>query len=663
METKWILKLIDQITAPMRAIQGHAGDTADAMDSITGNANDAQEAIRDIADPIKTASEAAGGLTESIHESSKAAGTLQQNIETVQNTLKNYQAKLEVETNPEKIRAYETMIDELEKKLKNLEGLPDPEQTESNWGKVVTAANQAFEITEKLVEALDFTVEISNLQTNIERFTGLAGEDLEELTRKTWRLAKVFDEDAEEIAAAANAMTKQVGGSFEENLRLIQDGFEKGANLNKDMLEQLKEYGPQLKAAGITGAQGMAIMVKAGKEGVFSDKAIDSIKEANLALREMGQPQIDALHAIGLSVKDLAGKTALEATQMVAKAMQNAPIQAKQMALTDIFKGAGEDAGLNFIEGLASIDLDINKQPSIAQAGESTKGFLADMQSWFATAFSGVAESVTIMGSVGAALAGFTPILVALKETQIGIAISTKIATAAQWLWNAAFMASPIGWIVAGLAALVAGILYAWNHFEGFREVVLGLWEVFKTVFNNIAGLFKAVFGPIGKAISAIKEGRYADAAKAALELSPVGMIVNATKYIAGGGLTKGVGEAWERGKADGKASFAASKKEEKDKEKESSASTSYTDELGKKDKNKVTLDGKLFDPKSGKMGGSGLEIAGSGAGGGGKSLTMTLNIHNHFNNVSSKLDVRKAAEEIAGVLNDRLRDGVLSIA
>lgn len=660
METKWILKIIDQITAPLRAVQGEAHGTAEALGAISEVAEETQEAVADIAAPAGHAADAMEGLSDSISESSRRAGTLQQNIEAVQNNLNHYRARLAVETDPERIRAYSALVEDLEERLNELNHLPDPRETGQNWGKVMTAANQAYEITEKLIEALDFTVEISNLQTNLAMMTGKAGEDLDELTRKVWRLAKVFGEDADEIASAANAMTKQIGGSFEDNLKLIQTGYEKGANLNKDMIEQLKEYGPQLKAAGLTGAQGIALMIKAGKDGVFSDKAIDSIKEANLALREMGQPQIDALHALGLKVKDVAGKTAFEATQMIAKAMQTAPIQAKQMALTDIFKGAGEDAGLNFIEGLASVDMDISKNPSFKQAGESTKGFLADMQSWFSTSFTGIGEAVTVLGSVGAALAGFTPIFIALKESQLGVAVSTKIAAAAQWLWNAAFVASPIGWIVAGLAALAAGVIYAWKHFEGFREVVLGLWEVFKTVFNNIAGLFKAVFAPVGEAITAIKEGRYADAAKAALKLNPVTMMMAAGQYISSGGLTKGVGDAWERGKKNGRDSWAADQKN--DEAKTDKPDSGYTNDLGKGKTGKVVIDGNLFNSKTGKMGGTGLEIAGGTGSGGGKSLTQHLTINNHFGNVSSKMDIRKVADEVAGLIVEQLHDGVINL-
>lgn len=64
---------------------------------------------------------------------------------------------------------------------------------------------------------------------------------------------------------------------------------------------------------------------------------------------------------------------------------------------------------------------------------------------------------------------------------------ATNIAAAAQWAWNAALSANPIGLVVVAIAGLVAGIVWAWNNFEGFRGVVMGVWEVMRSAFNWIA--------------------------------------------------------------------------------------------------------------------------------------------------------------------------------
>ncbi|QIM22887.1 hypothetical protein G7075_20050 [Phycicoccus sp. HDW14] len=52
-------------------------------------------------------------------------------------------------------------------------------------------------------------------------------------------------------------------------------------------------------------------------------------------------------------------------------------------------------------------------------------------------------------------------------------AAATGIVTAAQWLWNAALTANPIGIVVVAIAALVAAIVLAWKNSETFRAIVL----------------------------------------------------------------------------------------------------------------------------------------------------------------------------------------------
>lgn len=66
----------------------------------------------------------------------------------------------------------------------------------------------------------------------------------------------------------------------------------------------------------------------------------------------------------------------------------------------------------------------------------------------------------------------------------VALASAAKIRgiTAAQWLWNAALTANPIGLIIAGVAALGAGLVWAYNTFEGFRTVVDTVWSGLKTV-------------------------------------------------------------------------------------------------------------------------------------------------------------------------------------
>ena len=359
--------------------------------------------------------------------------------------------------------------------------------------------NQMTELFDSVSEQLDFTNDISNLQTALQQ---MDVSNVDEISSKIHEISKVFNEDSTEIAKAANAMTKQIGGSFESNLALLQAGYEKGANLNGDMLDQFKEYGPQIRELGLDASQMLAIMAKAGKDGLFSDKAIDSIKEANLSLKEMGPAQLDALKGIGLGVKDLAGKTSFEAVQMISKAMDGATAQAKQLALTDIFKGAGEDAGMSFILGLGTMELDPNKLQSFKNADAGFKTWVANLQSSIAGSVGGWMPLIQALGMGSMAITGIISLGGSIIPMLSKLGLTTKLAAGAQWLWNIAMNMNPIGLIVIGIAALIGIVALAiskWDEWGAALMVFLGPigmvvsafkslydhWESIKTAFQT----------------------------------------------------------------------------------------------------------------------------------------------------------------------------------
>lgn len=62
-----------------------------------------------------------------------------------------------------------------------------------------------------------------------------------------------------------------------------------------------------------------------------------------------------------------------------------------------------------------------------------------------------------------------------------------------------------IGWIIAGVVVLVAGIKLLWDHSKRFREILFGVWEAGKAVFYNIGvfvtRLWNLVLKPIAQFI------------------------------------------------------------------------------------------------------------------------------------------------------------------
>lgn len=160
------------------------------------------------------------------------------------------------------------------------------------------------------------------------------------------------------------------------------------------------------------------------------------------------------------------------------------------------------------------------------------------------------------------------------KVLDIAQTAATAGLTTAQWALNAAFYASPLGWIALAIGAVIAAVTYCWQKFEGFRRVILGVWEVVKefgkTLLESAVKPFKQILSGIGGVCSAIvsllkgnfkeaatlaKEG-FKDIGEGVLGANPASAITNTVRN---GNYT----EAWERGKQAGSDSWAASQQAE----------------------------------------------------------------------------------------------------
>lgn len=143
--------------------------------------------------------------------------------------------------------------------------------------------------------------------------------------------------------------------------------------------------------------------------------------------------------------------------------------------------------------------------PAIGRVMETVAPVLKEFAEWASkneeliVIIAGVAAGiaaliVTIAGMTlivqGAALAYASFQLAA--EFVKGLQLATKIATAAQWAWNAAMTANPIGIVIMAIAALI-GILYVlYTHFEEVQEFCASVWE------SPAAAVIAFITGPIG---------------------------------------------------------------------------------------------------------------------------------------------------------------------
>ncbi len=94
---------------------------------------------------------------------------------------------------------------------------------------------------------------------------------------------------------------------------------------------------------------------------------------------------------------------------------------------------------------------------------------------------------------------------IAARIAVIAGAIATGIATAAQWLWNVAMMANPIGLVILAIVLLVGGIILAYQHVGWFHDAVNRLGALFKQVGPALAAIWQGVSAAFGAGVSAVK--------------------------------------------------------------------------------------------------------------------------------------------------------------
>ena len=89
--------------------------------------------------------------------------------------------------------------------------------------------------------------------------------------------------------------------------------------------------------------------------------------------------------------------------------------------------------------------------------------------------------------------------------TSLGAIITGTVIPAIQSLW-AFMLANPITFVIAAIAALVAGFIYLWNNCESFRNFWINLWDNIVETVQNIPTYFENALNAIGDTFNSIKE-------------------------------------------------------------------------------------------------------------------------------------------------------------
>ena len=317
------------------------------------------------------------------------------------------------------------------------------------------------------------------------QFTDLSGNELKAYRNEVQAVSDTFNKDFVEVLRGANALQKQFGITSQEAIELVKEGFINGADVNGEFLKNVKEYSTFFKEAGLSAEEFVAINAQTEKMGIFSDKGIDAIKEANIRLREMTTATSTALEGIGISSERVqeelqnGSKTTFDIIREVSAKLNELPDSASTVgaALADIFGDPGEDAGLAYIRTLSNISTSLSDV-------KSKTGELGNLQR------EQLQSQINLENAISALF----------DQTGGGF---EKMTTQAK-----IFINNGLSGIIRGVIDLINWFIELYNNSVAIRVVWEGFVGQFKIIIAQIGNLF-SLFIDQAKAVGKVLEGTF----------------------------------------------------------------------------------------------------------------------------------------------------------
>jgi len=454
---------------------------------------------RDLEGRLEKAREAFRRLGKEERETGDEAEKLQQEMQQLSAELKDIDEQMDLSFR--KIGDYTGGIEDAVKKLlPDLGGLQDAFAGIGGGGVggALALGTGLFAVGSFLVDATqnirEFVDELDELRREANAITREVGESLDNITVSSRALSVQFGADSTEIIQAANAVKNEFGIEFDEVFGLIEGGFVRGLDKGGEFLDNLREYAPQFADAKFSAQELFEVLELQLTKGVYSDKGVDAIKEAGLSLRELTQPTLDALEAIGLSgekIQEIISEKGLGAgIAAVSKRLQDFDDDSAEVGqvLADIFKGAGEDAGVGFIKTLGDVDGALQEVDEETQRYIDRQQNLLDSNKELAAAQNEVAKR---FGENGEAFEAFGN-----RLKTFGIDLLLRIVD----------IFKPLGQALGNFFGLITKAGRALGLFNEDADVSAGLIDLLTRGLNNVVMVLTFFFNTVSNGIKITRD-------------------------------------------------------------------------------------------------------------------------------------------------------------
>lgn len=410
------------------------------------------------------------------------------------------------------------------------------------FGRFVQRSSEAGRSTGSLTSFFQKTVDTMRTWGHILRDVSMALFNI--LKIGGGGLGKSMVGSMEKITAQFRAWTESEGG-----IARITGWFDRSRPILSEMGALVVAVGQAMGRIGKSGEEGVVPFLKSLREdalpaiealitGIDTEKmgvAISQLAEAFAKFTNFAsfQPLIDGLSLVAVILNTLLdtldapgfhqAATAFIGAGLALKTLQVAAKYSGLTALSKQFTDA-DSMGRRFAAGIrgaeegqkgfaSAIGRATTKLGSLAKKGLSGAAHAAgDLTKAIGRTIGKMVVLAAKTVIATAKMVAHGAVLVATKAKQVAVAVATGAWTAAQWLLNVALNANPIGLIILAIAGLVAGLVYAYQNSETFRNIVTGAFDAVKgaasAVWNWISTnwplLLAILTGPIGLAVLAI---------------------------------------------------------------------------------------------------------------------------------------------------------------
>ncbi|EMP3374627.1 TPA: phage tail tape measure protein [Enterococcus faecium] len=358
---------------------------------------------------------------------------------------------------------------------------------------------------------------------------GFMDKKLEDSTNYLLQYAEINDTDVSQSAVMARQAIEAYGLEYDDLNSVLDVTTKTSQNTGQsvdDLMQKAIDGAPQIKQLGLSFNEGVTLMGQFEQAGVDSGAALSSLSKATVAYAKDGKTLSQGMGELQDKIKNASSETdAINAAAEVfgtkgGPRMADA-IRRGTLNLEDLAKIADESQGSvgeTFEATLDPIDKSNqamnNAKLALADVGESVQisllpffemaiDALKSFKGWWDSLDQGTKNWIITLAGIAAVIGPALVVIGTLMSSVTKITAGVKdLATV--WSGLGKLFGLSGGWFavaVIAIAALVAGLVWAYNNVEWFRNGVnaffQGVSDIAVEVFNFMGGYISNIFGGI----------------------------------------------------------------------------------------------------------------------------------------------------------------------